>query len=368
MTKGDCSASRLAGVSEFELIRRLTAVSSEHGAKCPLGVIGPGDDCAVVPSLVVSEGSSEHYWLVFTTDVLVENVHFCCHYSNPFQLGIKCLGVNLSDIAAMGATPKGYVITLQLTNAVGVEFVEELYRGLNFLGSKHAVMMLGGDTVSAGELAFGITVFGVSKKKPILRSGASVGDDVWLSGEIGGAGAGLLVLQGKLERNGFVDRGEAVIRRQQMPIPRVELGKLLLERSLASALIDISDGLLQDAEHIAEASDVRLNINLSGVPLQEGIISAGYNEAMAITAGEDYELLFAAPKGKARELASMSEQLVDGCKMPKLSRIGVVEAASGDKENRISIVDKRGEVKTAKNWVRSYGLGDKLGFDHFSKA
>ncbi len=272
---------KLNELGEFSLIKQLS-----KNLKKPLNnVVGIGDDAAVIPH---GDG-----FLLLTTDVMVDEVHFKRNWATPEEIGWKSVVVNLSDIAAMGGNPKHLLITLQLPNdLVDVGFVEGVYAGINAVCETYDVSVIGGDTVSSNNLSISITAIGTSQTEPLLRSGAKVGDDVWVSGVVGESFAGLQMLRGEIQ-------GEPrFLEAHKKPTPQVELGKHLLENNLASSCIDISDGLISDATHIAESSNVLLEIDLDYIQTPKCKLS----KLDLITGGEDYQLLFTAPKTATEQL------------------------------------------------------------------
>jgi thiamine-monophosphate kinase len=238
--------------------------------------------------------------LVLTHDMLVEGVHFLP--GDPAQdVAWKLVAVNLSDLAAKGARPVGVLLGFPLGDeAWDRAFLE----GFGAALSAFAVALLGGDTV-AGPRVLGLTAIGEAQGPAPSRSGAGAGDRLWVSGSIGDAGAGLRVLKGEL-RN-----APALVESYRRPRPRLELGEALAP--LVTAMMDVSDGLLIDAARMAEASGAAVRIDLEAVPLSEAYLAAlgdGREARLAAaTAGDDYELLFAAPPGRTQELLALADRL-----------------------------------------------------------
>ena len=350
------TVTRLADIGEFGLIDRLTSLLPPISRS---DIIGAGDDCAVLPFDFLTGQGSDGFLLV-TTDALVEGRHFELAYSSFFDIGWKSLAVNLSDIAAMGGTARGVVAALQLPERVSAENVEELYRGLNSLASQHQVLVLGGNITAASELSLALTVIGTAARPPLKRSSAAVNDDLWLSGEIGGAGAGLALLRGALSPDAFPDGGAAAVRRHRQPMPRLSLGQELLLSGAVQAMIDVSDGLLQDAGHIAAQSKVELELSLSAIPFQAGILAAGISRLAAAGFGDDYELLFTAPPAARRTLEELTLKAGSG-QLPRLTRIGCVRP---QKEGRgeVMLITESGDVKPCSEVLHG---ADQPGFDHF---
>ena len=271
----------LAEKSLIALIRRRAA--RRRGA-----IEGIGDDCAI---LQLPPG---HVALV-TTDFTLEGVHFRREWHPAETVGHRCLARGLSDIAAMGGTPIAAFLSLALPKDLTQAWVGQFLKGLLKLADAFKVSLAGGDTAqSPGGILADIVVMGsVSKGKAIRRSGARPGDGIYVTGSLGAAAASLkLLMAGQKLRP--VDYP-----RQFCPVPRLEVGQFLREKSLASAMIDISDGLSTDLGHICEESGVGAEIQAEAVPV--AVIGKPAREVdlrFALHGGEDYELLFTAPRGK----------------------------------------------------------------------
>jgi len=257
--------------------------------------------------------------LVLTHDMLVEGVHYLPS-DPPGDVAWKLVAVSLSDLAAKGARPVGALLGYTLgEDAWDRAFVAGLGSALDAFG----VALLGGDTVSAlagAPRTLGLTAIGEAEGPVPSRGGARAGDHLWVSGTIGDAGAGLRVLKGELAAS------EALVERYRQPRSRLEAGQALAP--LVSAMMDVSDGLLIDASRIAAASKAAVAIELDAVPLSDAFLAClGDSRAArlaAATAGDDYELLFAAPPGRAAEILAFSDRIG----LP-LSRIGAVSAGGG---------------------------------------
>lgn len=261
---------------EFSLIERFLAEFPR--ARVPLG---PGDDCAV---LAPTKGP-----LCVTTDAVVEEVHFTRAHFSPEDIGHKALAVNLSDLAAMGATPRWFLCALALPRDFPEAQLRRLARGMSALAREHRIALVGGNFTSARELSITITAAGELRRPALTRAGGRPGDLLYMSGTLGEARLGLLQLQaGK--------RTGAAIRRQRRPVPRVALGQLASR--FASAGLDISDGLAQDLGHMCEASGVGVEVELAHLPLTPAVRAALGPEG-ALAGGEDYELLLAVPPRRA---------------------------------------------------------------------
>lgn len=280
--------------SEFDLIAELFAPL----ATAP-GAAGLRDDVALVPPRAGCE-------LAVTTDTLVEGVHFLPD-DPPETIAKKALRVNLSDLAAKGADPAGYFLALSLPQRVQYDWLRAFARGLDADGAAFSVPLLGGDTTSTpGPLCITVTAMGYADPARMpRRSGARPGDYVYVSGTIGDAGAGLALLTPE-ERGGAASAGLAVamedarsylISRYRVPTPRLALGRSLW--GVATASLDVSDGLIADLGHIAEVSGVRIVLQAQAIPLSDALVALwGKTEAAilrAATAGDDYEIAFTAP-------------------------------------------------------------------------
>ncbi len=229
--------------------------------------------------------------LVFTHDILACGVHYLGN-DPPSDIAWKLLAVNLSDLAAMGARPAGVLMGLGLSAAEDDDWRAAFTAGLGRALAHFEVALWGGDTVTGLDRAvLGLTAIGdVLPGQALGRGGAQIGDDIWVSGSIGDAGLGLAMAQGRLP----VDK--ALLNRFRRPTPRLALGRALA--GVATACMDVSDGLLIDADRLARASGVRLAIDLDAVPVTAGPWTASIADRLArATAGDDYELLFTAATG-----------------------------------------------------------------------
>lgn len=250
-----------------------------------------GDDCAVLPK-------NETHDMLITSDLIVEDIDFRRSWMIPEFLGHKALAVSLSDIAAMGGKPLYSMLSLGIPEDVWqTNFVDEFYQGYLKIGGKFKVELIGGDvSKTPDKIIIDSTVIGeVEKGKAILRSGAKVGDLIFVTGELGGANAGLKLLE---EGNFYSNQAESWQRRlileQLNPIPAVYAGQELLK--FVTSMIDISDGLSSDLKHICEASQVGAKIYTEKIPLHKNLkaMTKIFSEQLdfALNGGEDFELLF----------------------------------------------------------------------------
>jgi thiamine-monophosphate kinase len=255
-----------------------------------------GDDCAVLPR----DGETD---LLVTADLMVEGVDFRLEWTQPEFLGHKALAVSLSDIAAMGGRPLHALVSIGVSEAVwNSDFIDRFYSGWHELALRHKVEMVGGDvSLTPGPVVIDSVVLGtVPKGFAVRRSGASPGDAVFVSGGLGGAAGGLRRLEGSVDAAG-VSIDDKLKGRQLRPEPRVDLGIYLRENEIASAMIDISDGLSSDLRHLCSSSGVGANIEADRIPVDPGLrehFDAKTAFEMAMSGGEDFELLFTVPPEK----------------------------------------------------------------------
>ncbi len=271
-------------LSEFDLIARYFTRPPRAGGPVRLGV---GDDCAL---LAPPPGES----LAVSTDMLVEGRHFFAG-ADPCSLGHKALAVNLSDLAAMGARPLGFTLALSLP-AADAGWLEPFSRGLLALADAHGIELIGGDT-TRGPLNLCITVFGsVPDGQALRRDAAAAGDEVWVSGTLGDARLALEALQGRLALDPA--RLAAAQPRLDRPEPRVALGNAL--RGVATAALDVSDGLLGDLGHILKRSAVGAVIDADALPYGDALAHEApeRRREFALNGGDDYELCFTAPAAR----------------------------------------------------------------------
>lgn len=288
-------------LSERALIQRITARLTTP----PWVLIGPGDDAAVIEP---ERGAYE----VLTTDAVVEGIHFDRAFVPLDAIGYRALAVNLSDLAAMGAAPRAALLSLVLPDTLVVDDVDRLLDGLLALAADHRVAIIGGNiTRSPGPLIVDVTAIGsVRPRRVLTRSGARPGDEVWVTGSIGGAAAGLKALR---QAGPQVD--PASVERYLRPAPRVRAGVLLGRNRAATSCMDLSDGLGDAVRQVAEASGVGMTIDPAAVPL-----AAGVADVASALASDDYELLFTVRPSQRGRLRGVRRLLGD---LP-ITKIGVV--------------------------------------------
>jgi len=349
---------KLSQLGEFGLIKQikdtftppippLTKGGREGGV-----VVGIGDDCAAIKP-------RKGFLLIATTDALIEGIHFKLDYIKPYQLGIKSININLSDIAAMGGIPLYALLSIAAPPNFSVKFINEFLRGVKEGAQKYKVSVIGGNVSSSpppllppqvgeekgGGFFINITILGeVEKKYMLLRKGAKAGDKIFVTGYLGDSTAGLKILKrshlsavaqaGKSEacpersRRVRSQREKKLVERHLVPIPRLAEGRFLAVKKLATSMIDISDGLASDIRRICEKSNVSANIFTKNIPISKELKdftssqlkTRGTHPAdgssklitsldFAIYGGEDYELLFTVKPEKVGKLKSLWEDI-----------------------------------------------------------
>jgi thiamine-monophosphate kinase len=298
----------MSSTGEFDLIRRYFQRPQLQTA-VPM-VIGPGDDGAI---LEVPAGQQ----LVVSADTLVADVHFLAAMP-PQHIAQRCLAANLSDLAAMGAKPAWFTLCLTLPKPDSA-FLQGFSDGLVQMAEAYQISLAGGDT-TRGPLAISIQIMGlVPTNTALVRSGAQQGDDIYVSGYLGDAAAGLECLRNNINDTGYLAQ------RFFNPTPRLLLGEWL--RGKATAALDISDGLLQDLGHILTQSKVGARVNLETLPLSPELcakLPKDKCEELALAGGEDFELCFTLPRLWRQDLQDFSREH----NLP-ITRIGSVEASPG---------------------------------------
>lgn len=325
-------------MDEFALIRQyFTPLSRGFD-----GGLSLSDDAAILPSIPGCD-------LVVTKDALSEGVHFLGSES-PDLMAKKALRVNLSDLAAMGATPLAYFLAIMLPRHVESSWVAEFARGLNEDQELFSVYLAGGDTISTqNSLTFSITAIGrVPTGKALRRSHAQPGDIIYCTGTLGDSALGLQLLQRNIAASISDAVQQFLQQRYYIPEPRLEIGKLLSGH--VNGCMDISDGLLQDISHICRASNVAAIIDKEHLPLShaaQSLIAQNANLWPAIySGGDDYELLFTAPADQQEAI----ETIADKTNTP-ITSIGRIEEGSG-----VTLMDAGQPIAI-----------DKAGFNHFSQ-
>jgi thiamine-monophosphate kinase len=334
---------KVSELGEFGLIDLLAKmVNRAQGKQIPPSqqpIIGIGDDAAAWHGNALTQ--------LATVDSFIQDVHFSLAITPWKELGWKALAINLSDIAAMGGVPKYALISLALPNHTEVDDVTALYQGMIELAQQFGVAIVGGDTSSSPLVAINITVFGSArnKDKPTLtRSGAKVSDKIAVTGYLGAATAGWEMLAKGLQ---FDPEATACLKRAFLhPYPRIAEGQLLVDQGVKTA-IDISDGLISDLNHICKASQVSARIEVDRVPIQP-TVKANFSDRaleLALSGGEDYELLFTA-----------STEVIDKISATAPCPVTVIGEIVADKASKITLVDSNGNP---------FNLS-KRGWEHFT--
>jgi thiamine-monophosphate kinase len=314
---------------EFELIARYFAPLARGFP----GAFGLLDDAAVIAPLPGHE-------LVAKTDAIVGGVHFL-HDDPPDLIARKALRANLSDLAAKGAVARAYMLDIMLPKTITEEWIAAFARGLGEDQREYGVHLIGGDTDSTpGPVTVAIMAFGdVATARMLRRSGAHAGDSVFVTGTIGDAALGLAVLRGDLTIPD-TKAADFLVDRYRLPRPRVALGPRLI--GIATAAVDVSDGLVADLGHVCDASELAAVIEASRVPLSSAaravLATHSWDTTTVLTGGDDYEILFTAPPEAIEELAEMSRTL----DVP-ITAIGRMRSLSTDKESQITVLDDSGE-------------------------
>ncbi|MBE9536919.1 MAG: thiamine-phosphate kinase [Proteobacteria bacterium] len=334
---------KLSELGEFGLISRIKGHLGADGGQLIRGI---GDDAAVI------RGGADVVTLA-TTDMLVEGIHFDLDYMSPGELGEKALAVNVSDIAAMGGIPRWSLLSLGLPADMEVGFLDGFFKGLVAAGNRFGVKLAGGDTVtSGGGMVINIALYGeVAAADVIYRNGASPGDRLFVTGTLGDSASGLELLKKGLRRSSCDLYESALAERHLVPEPRIKESAIVVSEKLASAMMDISDGLLQDLGHICRESGVGAKVLAEKIPLSGAFVEAGgkhgLDKMLSLTGGEDYELLFTVPEEKMPALDSCRHLFESG-----LSEIG--EICEG---TEVSVFDEKGLPLSVMQG----------GYDHFRK-
>ncbi len=316
-------------LGEFDLIKRFFMPHTDHT------VLAGGDDAALI---AIAAGME----LAVSVDALVAGYHFFAD-ADAYGVGWKCLAVNVSDMAAMGAAPRWATLALTLP-AVDAQWLADFARGFLALAADEGIDLIGGDT-TRGPLCVCVQIMGeVPRGEALRRSGARAGDDLWVSGTLGDAALALAHARGDFRLH--ADDFEYACKRLHQPQPRVALGRGLLGR--ATSAIDVSDGLVGDVGHIAAASEVRASIRWDSIPLS--MVGMRYADhplvrQAALAGGDDYELAFTAPASVRQEIDALAAQVGVG-----VTRIGMMESGSG-----VVVLDRQGEPISL----------TESGFDHF---
>lgn len=322
---------------EFERIADILETAAGLPAPPEL-VLGPGDDAAAIRT---SAGEA----VVLSVDLAIEGVHFRREWLKWEAIGYRATAAALSDLAATAARPIGALVSVGLPVELDAAVYTQVAAGVTGALEEAGATLLGGDTSrSPGPAVIDVTVVGAAAD-PLTRSAASAGEQVWVTGRLGGAAAAVLALQSGLEPDPVARR------RFERPAARWREGLWLAGRGVTTSMIDLSDGLAGDARHVAEASGVGLRLRVDRVPLDaalEGWSDTGVARRIAVAGGEDYELLFTAPVGRVERVREAFEAEFG----IELTRLGDVVTGSG-----VSWIDRAGEPVEPPA---------AAGFDHFT--
>ncbi|NIO04716.1 MAG: thiamine-phosphate kinase [Proteobacteria bacterium] len=302
-------------IGEFRLIQRIRDRYSKPSEFVPRGI---GDDAA-------SLNFPPNHLLLVTTDTLIEDIHFTLKSTIPYLLGAKSLAVNLSDIAAMGGIPRFFLLSLGIPKGYSISSLDRFYRGVSQLAESQGVFLVGGDLAASSKFIInGVVIGHCPPDQVIYRKGAQPGDYIFVTGPLGDAALGLEILRKRgLRPSDFGANGKTrgkdkellgIIRRHLSPPARVREGRKIAELACATAMIDISDGLLADLRHLIEESQVGANLWLDQIPRSEAFEKWAplYHLRpidLALSGGEDYELLFTAPKEILEDKLSRSREI-----------------------------------------------------------
>lgn len=305
----------------------------KFGRKSNRVIRGIGDDGAVAD---LDRGQ-----YVFVQDAMVEHTHFEFSFMDPYFVGKKALYANISDILAMGAQPQFYLVTTGISPGISSRDMSRLYRGMDRAAREFGMTLLGGDTVSTpADFFIDISVVGkLVGKKYFGRDKARVGDHIAVTGKLGQAAMGLTILQGKGDRRG----SKAFIDRLLSPKPPYAVWRDLVKNDITDAMMDISDGLLMDLARMMAESRKQARIDLEKIPMPRLLRNTGF-EHLALSGGEDYQLLFTFPEQKIPAVSALSE------KHAGITVIGRVVSGKG-----VRVFHKGKEVD----------MPDRTGFDHF---
>ncbi len=328
-------------VGEFGFIEKIrTAMKTKN----PSVVLGIGDDAAIFKPTPGHE-------LIFTTDMLVEGRHFDFKWISPWQLGAKTMAVNVSDCAAMGAKPTVALVSLGVPSSFPVKDLEAFYDGMKGWAESYGAQIVGGDTVGSDKFVVNVALVGeVEKGKALKRSGAQVGEALFVTGTLGDSAVGLYSLQHPAAKG--KETAPLLVKRHLTPTPRFAVGRSLSTKKWATSAIDISDGLSSEIRHLCEESGVGAEIHEEAIPYSDALIHFCDENQLdpldfALNGGEDYELLFTVPLSKISEVLQ---------KLP--GETGVTVKSIGrmvPKSKGITLINRKGQRVPV----------EAKGYDHF---
>jgi thiamine-monophosphate kinase len=326
-------------MNENRIVQLLKSRYSRRSVSIKKGI---GDDAAVIRP----RGASEY--LLITSDMLLEGVDFRVEWTTPLQLGQKAIAVNLSDLAAMGARPRAFTVSLAVTRGISERWIRDFYDGLTDPKHSMGAHLIGGDLSSSrGGISISVTALGESLERKVLyRHGGRAGDIVYVTGVLGRSAAGLKLLQKSIVHP-RTEPQRAALRSHLSPLPRCEAGLWLAQSGFVRCMMDLSDGLSADLPRMCAASGVGAEIDEAHIPVLDESRGWGFNPLqLALHGGEDYELLFAVSKRKA----DLFEKVYPS-NLPRVTRVGrLISDAS-----KILMISESG---------RRFRLLDQ-GFDHF---
>ncbi len=329
---------KISDIGEFEL---LAQIKQQLATSSPHVILGIGDDAAAFSLPEARLG-------LLSSDLLLQGVHFDLSYTTPYQLGQKALAVNISDIAAMGGVPCYALVSMALPGDCPVAWISEFYNGLKALGEKYETAIIGGDTsASPNIIMISISIWGEVEAELLLsRRGAKPGDQVLVTGNLGEAAAGLALLKAN-KQSSYPD----LVQRQLTPIPRCSEALIIAHGRWASSMIDVSDGLVSDIKQLARESNVGAEIWLDKLPISQAVAEVAGQLGvsayeLAISGGEDYELLFSVPPNKLNHLLQEFTR-----QQTPLSIIGCIKTM----EQGVCFLGENGQK-----------IVPKAGYEHFS--
>jgi thiamine-monophosphate kinase len=323
-------ALRVADVGEFGLIQRFV----QQACSAPDIIVGPGHDCALI------RANGQRF--LFTVDALVEGRHFQQQWLSPRQLGRKSFVVNASDVAAMGGVPRWCVVSLGLPGDYRVADAVALQRGIADAARRYGASVVGGNLTNSDRLFVSVALLATAPRRLVTRGGARAGDQVYVTGTVGDAALAVRLLRGRSRPRGT----GYLLNRFRRPEPRLREGQFVVAAGIASAAIDVSDGIAQDLGHICEASGVGAVLHAERVPRSPAFCRVlGPAADLALHGGEDYEILFTVPPRQVRKLEQSRTKL--GC---RITRVG--EIVPG---RRVRIIKDGGAAAELAN----------RGYDHF---
>jgi thiamine-monophosphate kinase len=343
-TDKTASPDSLGNLGEFGFIEKIRA---DLKPRKPSVVLGIGDDAAI---LKPAPGQD----LVLTTDMLVEGRHFDFKFISPWQLGAKTMAVNISDCAAMGAKPTAAVVSLGVPEDYPVRDLEAFYDGLKSWGESYGAEIVGGDTVGSDKFVVNVALLGeVEAGHALRRDGAKAGDALFVTGTLGDSAAGLHALLNPSSLGKEVS--PLLVKKHLSPVPRFASGRFLAVKKLASAAIDVSDGLSSEIHHICAESGLGAEIHEEALPLSDSLLhycsELGLDPLeFALNGGEDYELLFTVPLDKISQVVQKM-QPETGVACRSIGRM--VPKAKG-----VTLIMKTGERRPF----------PPKGYDHFRKS